>query len=210
VISFEARLREILEQARASSSLGPGPIEQHVVHSNGFGSAAEQALGHPPRNFADLGTGGGIPGLVLAQRWPSAHAVFIEIRQRRAETLMRAVEDLGVDDRIEVLERRAEVVGAGEPYREHFDLVTARSFGPSALTAEVGAGLVDIGGVLIVSDPPTPAAGRWPTDGLAQLGFAPAQSVDVGSAHYSVMRKLESAPERFPRAGGGLAKRPLW
>ena len=46
---------------------------------------------------------------------------------------MRAVEDLGVDDRVEVLERRAEVVGTTDPYREHFDLVTARSFGPGAL-----------------------------------------------------------------------------
>lgn len=210
MISFDERLREILEQAREDGSLGPGPIEQHLVHSNGFGSAAEQALGRPPTNFADLGTGGGIPGLALVQRWPSAHAVFIEIRRRRASTLMRAVEDLGLDDRVEVIERRAESVGTTEPYREHFDLVTARSFGPAPLTAEVGAGLVDVGGILIVSDPPVPDAGRWPSEALAQLGFAPAERVEVGSAHYSVMRKLEGTADRFPRASGGLAKRPLW
>lgn len=210
MISFDERLREILEQAREDGSLGPGPIEQHVGHSHGFGSAAEEALGRSPRNFADLGTGGGIPGIVLAQRWPLAHAVFIEIRKRRADTLKRAVEDLGIDDRVEVIERRAEVVGTAEPYREHFDLVTARSFGPPALTAEVGAGLIDVGGILIVSDPPIQDPGRWPAQALAQLGFTPAEGVEIESAHYSVMRKEEAAPERFPRASAGLAKRPLW
>ena len=67
-----------------------------------------------------------------------------------------------------------------------------------------------MGGILIVSDPPTPDPGRWPASELEQLGFAAAEGVEVGPAHYSVMRKREPVPDRFPRASGGLAKRPLW
>src|SRR4051794_28553324 len=56
-------LVDVLADARDAGFLGPGPIEPHIAHAEGFGAAAEQALGRAPENFADLGTGGGIPGL---------------------------------------------------------------------------------------------------------------------------------------------------
>jgi 16S rRNA (guanine527-N7)-methyltransferase len=203
-------LREALERARAAGFLGPGPIEGHLSHSEGFAAAAETALGREPANFADLGTGGGVPGLVLALRWTGSHGIFIDSNQRRGAALREAVLGLGLENRIEVLEQRAEVVGRPGPYRERFEVVTARSFAGPAVTAEIAAGLATVGGVLVVSEPPAPAIRRWPPDELAGLGFGPAELVECAQAHFAVVRKFAGAPDRFPRPVGRPAKRPRW
>ncbi len=204
------QLLDVLERAREAGFLGPGAVESHLRHSAGFGLVVEDSLGQPPENLADLGTGGGIPGLVLAVRWPQTRAVFIEAGHRRASALRAAVADLGMDDRAEVIEDRAETVGADGPLRERFDVVTARSFAPPAPTAEIAAGIVRIGGALIVSEPPEADGRRWPAERLQELGFGSAEEIEVAAGHFVVIRKMTQSPERYPRPVGRPNKRPLW
>ena len=203
-------IRQVLEVARSAGFLGPGPIEAHLAHSGGFAELAEEALGAVPTAFADLGSGGGVPGLVLAMRWPEARAVFIDANVRRCAALRDATEQLGITGRARVVEERAELVGGPGPYREQFELVTARSFGPPAVTAEIAAGLVKLGGVLVVSEPPEDDADRWPHAGLEPLGFAPARRLVRSGAHFVSVPKIAPTPEKFPRGVGRPAKRPLW
>jgi 16S rRNA (guanine527-N7)-methyltransferase len=210
-MSAEAEsLQAVLEGAREAGFLGPGPVVAHRRHAEGFAAAAEDALGRPPETFADLGTGGGVPGLVLALRWTASRGILVDSNGRRAEALRLAVARLGVEDRIEIVEERAELVGRPGPQREAYEVVTARSFAEPAVTAETAAGLVRIGGVLVVSEPPDPAPARWSTEGLAELGFGAAEPVEQAGAHFVVVRKVSSAPERYPRGVGRPAKRPLW
>jgi 16S rRNA (guanine527-N7)-methyltransferase len=209
-VSIPAAMRAVLERARETGLLGPGPIEPHFAHAEGFAVAAEDARGSAPASFADLGTGGGVPGLVLAERWTRTEAVFIEVGQRRAEFLREAAADLGLGMRVEVREDRAETVGRDPALREHFELVTARSFAAPAVTAEVAAGLVAVGGLLIVSEPPETDPSRWPGDRLQLLGFGPAQVVEIGAAHFATLPKAAAVAGHYPRAVGRPAKRPLW
>lgn len=203
-------LRAVLEGAREAGFLGPGPVETHLRHAEGFAAAAEAALGRAPATFADLGTGGGVPGLVLALRWTEARGIFVDSNRRRTEALRRAVARVGVEDRIEVLEGRAELVGRSGAYREGYEAVTARSFAEPAATAEIAAGLVKVGGVLVVSEPPDPTRDRWPASGLSELGFGAAEPVEQAGAHFVVVRKASGVPDRFPRGVGRPGKRPLW
>jgi 16S rRNA (guanine527-N7)-methyltransferase len=209
-MTSEEGLLESLERARAAGFLGPGPVGPHLRHSEGFAVAAEDALGRDPRSFADLGTGGGVPGLVLAVRWARSRAILVEVGRRRAAGLRESVKSLGLGDRVEIVEERAEWVAHGDTHREAFEVVTARSFAPPAVTAEIAAGLVHVGGVLIVSEPPDEEDRRWPAAGLRQLGFRPAEIAQIGDAHFAVIRKEEPAPARFPRSVGRPGKRPLW
>jgi 16S rRNA (guanine527-N7)-methyltransferase len=203
-------LRAVLEDARSAGFLGPGPVEAHLEHAAGFAVAAEGALGREPANFVDLGTGGGVPGLWLGLRWDAARGILVESGHRRCVGLRAGLARLGLDGRIAVVEDRAETAGAPGIYRESFEVVTARSFAVPAVTAEIAAGLVQVGGVLIVSEPPERSAARWPSSGLADLGFRAAEYVQTGSGHFVVAAKLAPTPARYPRASGRPGKRPLW
>jgi 16S rRNA (guanine527-N7)-methyltransferase len=209
-MSSPEALLPVLERAREIGLLGPGPVVAHLRHSEGFAVASEDALGRRPRSFADLGTGGGIPGLVLALRWPDVRGVLVEVGQRRAAFLRESLVELGLAERIDVLEERAEVVGQASLYREQLELVTARSFASPSVTAEIAAGLVGIDGIVVVSEPPRPDDRRWPTEGLGNLGFGPADTLEIDGAHFAVLRKSSGTPSRFPRPVGRPAKRPLW
>ena len=206
----ERALHAVLDRARTAGFLGPGPVEPHLEHAAGFALAAEQAQDRPPASFVDLGTGGGVPGLVLACRWTGARGSFVESNRRRCAFLRTSVADLGLEARIEVLETRAEDAGRRATHRERFELVTARSFAEPAVTGELASGFLMVGGLLVVSEPPAPDGARWPTAGLQELGLGPAELTVLSGAHFAVVRKVEPTADRFPRPVGRPSKRPLW
>lgn len=205
-VDGRASLLAILQQARDRGFLGPGPLIDHLDHTSGF---AEQ-VSDPPRRALDLGSGGGVPGLVLAvEHWPDARWVLLDANQRRAAFLTSAVEALGVGDRVMVRRGRAEEAGRTPDLRGGFDLVVSRSFGPPAVTAECAAPLLGVGGQLVVSEPPERLAGRWDEAGMAALGLE-AEGERPTSAHFARFRQLWPCPARFPRRNGVPAKRPLF
>lgn len=207
-------LTDLLTESRQLGFLGPGPIEAHLPHAAAFADAVPDA----PARALDLGAGGGLPGLVLAATvWPTTSWVFLDAQARRSAFLVEAVDALGLADRVEVVTTRAEEHGRRDEVRGTFDLVVARSFAAPPVTAECAAPLLRVGGSLVVSEPPSAAAGtRWPTAGVALLGFGPAEPVVVAAASggdptHLVRLPLESAcPDRYPRRVGIPAKRPLF
>lgn len=80
----------------------------------------------------DVGSGAGLPGLVLAIGRPDARVSLIEPLQRRVNFLELAVAELELGDRVEVLHGRAEEFDPGAG----FDVVTSRAVG--ALTKLIG------------------------------------------------------------------------
>jgi 16S rRNA (guanine527-N7)-methyltransferase len=207
-------LHELLADARALGFLGPGPLEPQIRHAQGFTAVARRLSEGGPVHLADLGSGGGLPGLVVAAEWPEATLVLIEANGRRAFFLRQAVERLDLEARVSVVEERAEVCGRDATLRAGFDGVLARSFGRPAVLAECAAPLLRTGAWLLVSEPPLPGGtdgqdDRWPPEPLRQLGLHPAEVVHEGF-EYRVLRQVEACPERFPRRNGVPAKRPLF
>lgn len=197
-------LLAVLERSRDLGFLGPGPMSVQVAHAAGF------AVGIPdrPRRWLDLGSGGGVPGLVLAGRWPGATAVLLDSAERRTAFLAEAVAELGWSDRVEVVRLRAEEAGRRPELRAGCDLVVARGFGPPPVTAECAAPLLRVGGRLVVSEPPD-AEERWPEDGLALVGLAPAERWHE-PFHYRSFLLTSLCPEAYPRRVGVPGKRPLF
>jgi 16S rRNA (guanine527-N7)-methyltransferase len=200
------KLLEVLEAARDIGLLGPGPVEAHLDHA----AAWAGVLGDPPASFLDLGSGGGVPGLVLARAWPAAHGVLLDSRSRSVEFLAGAVVSLGLADRIEVVGGRAEAEGRDARLREAFPLVVARGFAAPAVTAECASAFLSVGGRLSVSEPPGGDPGRWPGDGLARLGLAPAETLRVEEASFVVIEKVQPLEDRWPRRVGRPGHRPIW
>ncbi len=164
-----------------------------------------------PERALDLGSGGGVPGLVLAVAcWPETEMVLIDASQRRCTYLELAVGELGLAPRVTVRWGRAEELGRQRSWRAGVDVVVARSFGPPAVVAECAAPLLSLGGHLVVSDPPGGGPDRWPVDGLAQVGLEPVEARPHAQASYMVLRQAETCPEAFPRRPGLPARRPLF
>lgn len=162
------------------------------------------------RRAGDLGSGGGIPALLLAVRFPGTNWVLCEAAARRSAFLRRAVTRLGLEDRVEVREERAEVTGRDPAVRGRLDLVVARSFGRPAVVAECAAPLLRIGGRLVVSEPPGGRGERWPSEGLALLGLRPRPAATAPAGTFQVLEQSGPCSARFPRRVGVPAKRPLF
>lgn len=90
----------------------------------------------------DLGSGGGLPGIVLAAACPWCRFVLVEPRRRRAAFLELAIECLGLTN-AEVEPRRAEELS------EPADLATARAFAPLPEAWRLAAPLLRTGGRLV-------------------------------------------------------------
>ncbi len=198
----------MLLDARRLGFLGPGDVNRHVDHALAFLDLWPVGV----NQAFDLGSGGGLPGLVLALATPTVAWVLVEVNHRRAAFLEAAARHLDLGGHVGVQCQRAEQVGRG-PFRSTGDLVVARSFGPPAVTAECAAPLLRVGGALIVAEPPGPAnddgADRWPAEGLAALGL----DADAGRTAPLALRRfrqVEPCPERYPRRVGIPAKRPLF
>ncbi len=199
--SWRSVVRAGYERGQHLSAVGPGDVERHIAHADALADALDA-----PGEALDLGSGAGIPGLVLAGRWPESRWTLLDAARRRTVLLEAVVEELGWGARVSVIHGRAEDLGRSPDHRGRYDLVTARSFGPPAVTAECGAPLLRLGGVLAVSEPPDVPEDRWDPVGLEPLGLA------LLPARPGLQRlELVAEPEaRFPRKAGIPAKRPLF
>ena len=202
----------VLKKAVQLGFLGGMPIGDQMDHALGFVYCVEMALGRPPRSLVDLGSGGGVPGLVLASCWPDSRVVLLDSNERRTAFLAAEAAVLFSGRPVEVVRSRAEDAGREDMYRGAFELVTARSFGTPAVVAECGAPFMSEHGVLVVSEPPgDQSEARWPNRGLSELGMSAGASVRFDDRFgYQVLRKIGETPARFPRRVGIPSKRPVF
>jgi 16S rRNA (guanine527-N7)-methyltransferase len=200
-------LLDVLEESRRLGFFGPGQIEHQVLHAAGF---FEIAAREPVQNWLDLGSGGGLPGLVLIDQFPSAVATLLDAMEKRTAFLSAAVRALGVERRCSVVRARAEEFVRTAGQADSFDLVVARSFGPPALTAECAAAFLRIDGRLLISEPPDSTGARWSGLNATPLGLMveSLERLDVGT--FVVIRKMSVTPGMYPRRGAPLSKRPLF
>ena len=200
--TFPEQLFRALADARARGFLGPGPIEEHVEHAAAF----RPLLGGERGPFLDLGSGGGMPGLVLAALLPDSCWTLLDTGERRIGFLREAVAGLGWSDRVSPVRSRAEDFGRGEA-RGTYAAITSRGFGSPAVTAECAAPLLRVGGRLVVSEPPAERP-RWDVAGLGLLGLEVGERTS-GPA-LQVLHQTVLCSTSYPRRNGVPSKRPLF
>jgi 16S rRNA (guanine527-N7)-methyltransferase len=166
--------------------------------------------------IADIGSGAGFPGLVLAVALPRARVDMIESTSRKCAVIDRLTHAAGLDNElVRALPMRAEERAAWGG-RESYDVVTARAVGPLAVLVEYAAPLLAPGGVFVAwkgaLDPAEVAAG---SKAAVEVGLESEAVVEVEpwpgirDRNLVVYRKVSETPERFPRRAGMAAKRPL-
>lgn len=92
----------------------------------------------------DLGSGAGLPGLVLAIRRPDLQVTLVEPLLRRTTFLEEAVAELGLDN-VEVVRGRADALHG----KRTFDVVTSRAVAALSVLSTWSLPLVRVGGVML-------------------------------------------------------------
>jgi len=181
---------------------------------------------------ADVGAGGGLPGIALALARPGLRLTLIESHHRRAEFMRQAVAGLGIAGAA-VVTARAEAAGRDPALREQFEVVVSRAVAAPAIALEFMSPLAKLGGRVVaywgpatLSPPSAPLSqvlGRG--DGgkgsstigevAAELGLrldrVDAFTLPGGDEQRAlwIFEKIAATPSRYPRREGIPAKRPL-
>jgi len=161
----DTALEAALAAIATRGAIGERSLPVAIAHADQFAAAVPAAA----RRLADLGSGGGLPGLVVAVRCPWLQVTLVERRTRRADLLRRAVRSLGLTARVVVV--GADVQELATTAAHSFDVVTARSFAAPPITLRWAGELLVSGGILVVSEPPTDEQDRWPAAALLAAGL---------------------------------------
>jgi 16S rRNA (guanine527-N7)-methyltransferase len=164
--------------------------------------------------LADIGSGGGLPALVLALVLPGADVTAIESHGKKCEFIARAAETLGLGN-VSVCHLRAEdharLVG-----RAAYDVVVSRAVAALPVIAEYSLPLLRLGGEMVAMKGLVSDQERIQASGaLDILGADALEAIKMdpfaGSTNRWVYlaKKVRVTPADFPRRAGVPAKRPL-
>ncbi len=162
-------LTEVLESAQRVGTLGDRPIPEVIDHARQFVAALADVSGR----VVDIGTGAGVPGLVIAVDRPDLEVVLVDRRATRMDALRLGVAALGLEPRVTVLTADVDAMVRDSDHAGTYDAVVCRGFGPPESTAPLARGLLKNGGTLIVSEPPSPDPSRWSETLLREARFSP-------------------------------------
>ena len=154
--------------------LGPREVpriwDRHLLNCAVVAELIEPRQG----TLLDLGSGAGLPGLVLAMLLPEMAVTLLEPMERRCRFLTECVTELALGN-VSVLRGRAEDVTL------RTEVVTARAVAPLPRLAELAAGVVRPGGMVLAIKGRT-AAEELKAAGpvLRRIGARDAQVVGAG------------------------------
>jgi 16S rRNA (guanine527-N7)-methyltransferase len=137
-------------------------------------------------SLVDLGSGAGLPGIVLAILRPASQVTLLEPMARRAGFLQECVTSLGLAN-VEVLRGRAEELAG----KLAADVVTSRAVAPLEKLAGLSAGLARPGGRVLAmkgSSAAAELARAGPV--LARLGVGDARVVTAASSSGTITATL--------------------
>ncbi len=178
--------------------------ERHLLNCAGLSALIEDG-----QVVLDLGSGAGLPGLVLALQRPGVQVVLVESLQRRATFLSEAVESLGLRNTLVRRARAEELAGKLE-----VDVVTARAVAPVDRLAGWALPLLGRGGRLLALKGEQAAvelAAAGPV--LHRLGAAASSMVEVGSVELGTHARIVvvergTATAATARSGARPSPRP--
>jgi 16S rRNA (guanine527-N7)-methyltransferase len=168
-------------------------------------------------SIADIGSGGGMPGIPLAAALPDAEVTLFESVGKKAAFLRYASEKLSLGN-VQVVNSRIEEAARQVGHRGTYGVCTARALARLSVVAEYSLPLLRGGGYVIAMK------ARKDADEIAEGERAAAllggrlnheivvdqtSGVEQKDRRLVVLEKVGETPNRYPRKTGTPAKAPL-
>ena len=162
---------------------------------------------------ADIGTGAGFPGMVLALVRPDIEMVLFDSLKKRLAFLEELSGELGI--KAKCVHARAEDAGASPMYREKFDVALSRAVARMSVLSELTLPFVKKGGILLALKGPD--AGSELADAARAIKLLgggtptvePSGAFDGQQHNFVIIRKVGRTPAGYPRKAGLPAKNPI-
>jgi 16S rRNA (guanine527-N7)-methyltransferase len=165
------------------------------------------------RRLADVGSGGGCPGIPLAIARPDLHVTLIEATQKKAAFLASCVKELQLPN-VGVLPSRAEDAANGRD-RQRFDVAIARAVAPMVFLAEWCLPLVKVGGKFLamkgerIAEELPAAQKAIRLTGGAKATVHPIQLPNAEHHVIVELPKIAVSDSRYPRPPSQAKGKPL-
>ena len=118
-------------------------LERHVLEGVALGEHLT-----PTGRWLDLGTGGGLPGLVLAWRHPAVSWVLLDATAKKVAEVARFADELALSN-VTTVAGRAETLAHEPAHRAAYDGVVARAVAPLGTLVELARGFLRPEGVFV-------------------------------------------------------------
>lgn len=162
----------------------------------------------------DMGTGGGLPGLALAEACPDAGFSLLDSRQKKIDAVEEIAELAGLEN-VHTVCGRIEELAHDDDYREAYDFVTARALAPLPVLLEYAAGFLIEDGQLFAwkqAEYEEELVSSEKAQETLNLHFEASYGYTLPSGEERsilVFRKTGELSSKYPRAVGVPKKRPL-
>lgn len=164
---------------------------------------------------ADIGTGAGFPGMVLAIAAPEKKFVLFDALNKRIKFLDTVVRELDLSN-VDLVHGRAEDVGQSVAYRETFDVVVSRAVARMNVLNEYALPLVRVEGIFIAYKGPAAADEMVEArNSVRKLGGSAVEMAEkqlplgMGTRFFVCLEKVKATPRLYPRKAGTPQKQPL-
>ncbi len=165
---------------------------------------------HDTGKIIDVGSGGGLPGIVWAIHKPDIHVTLLDSVNKKCEAVREIVDALELNN-VEIVCARSEEFAL--THREAFDIAVARALASAGITAELLSPLVKVGGKILtfkgekVHEEISEVNDKWKKLGLSK----PALNFYGGDSKCIVTwEKIARCPKEFPRRPGLAASKKFW
>jgi 16S rRNA (guanine527-N7)-methyltransferase len=167
--------------------------------------------------LADVGSGGGLPGIPISIVRPDLRTTLIESTRKKADFLRHAADRLELGS-LDVANARVEDIARTQGQRGVYSIVTTRAVSRLSVVAEYCVPLLEVGGQAIAMKAGIEGEefeeGRTATSEL-RARLCAVETVhllpEVGEKERNLvlLEKIRETPARYPRKAGMVTKRPL-
>ena len=191
--------------ARKVGALGDVSVKELYEHAKGFVLSVWRDA--EDLNLVDMGSGVGVPGILLALQLPQTRWTLVDSSLKRCDIAEIAVQRLRLEKRVAV--EHARLDDFAQANQGGFDGGVARLFGTVSELAECGLLLLKVGASLVTSVSDDTRA-EWGRSNLKSLtGCELRTSWEVDTGQFAAVERVSVMPNQLPRSASVRKRTPL-